>query len=108
MKFAIIEDNIVVNIAVAAGPLASNWVASEEARIGDKYIGGQFVRPLPDPAPVAATVRAERNARLAACDWTQVADAPVNSAAWANYRQSLRDIPLQVGFPWEIVWPTSP
>jgi hypothetical protein len=56
----------------------------------------------------AAAVRAERNQRLAACDWTQLADAPVSSFQWANYRQALRDVPSQVGFPWTVVWPTPP
>ena len=56
----------------------------------------------------AAAVRADRNARLAACDWTQVADAPVDKAVWATYRQELRDISSQPGFPWEITWPDAP
>lgn len=38
-------------------------------------------------------VRDLRNARLAASDWTQVADAPVDRDAWATYRQALRDFP---------------
>ena len=38
-------------------------------------------------------MRLERNRLLAASDWTQVADAPVDRAAWATYRQALRDFP---------------
>lgn len=56
----------------------------------------------------AASVRAERNAKLAASDWTQVIDAPVDQAAWATYRQALRDITSQAGFPWDIQWPAQP
>ena len=56
----------------------------------------------------ADAVRAERNAKLEASDWTQVADAPVDKAAWATYRQALRDITSQSGFPWTIDWPTQP
>ena len=59
-------------------------------------------------AAKSGEVRADRNARLAACDWTQVADAPVDKAVWATYRQSLRDITSQPGFPWEITWPDAP
>ena len=55
----------------------------------------------------AAAIRTERDAKLTSCDWTQVADAPVDQAAWATYRQALRDIPAQVGFPNEITWPTE-
>jgi hypothetical protein len=57
---------------------------------------------------VSAEVRYERDEKLANSDWTQVADAPVNQAAWATYRQALRDIPLQAGFPWNVTWPESP
>lgn len=59
-------------------------------------------------AAQATVVRADRNKRLAACDWTQVADAPVDQATWATYRQALRDITSQPGFPWEITWPVEP
>jgi hypothetical protein len=59
-------------------------------------------------AQQAALVRSERNRRLAACDWTQLADAPVDNLAWAVYRQNLRDVPNQPGFPVTIIWPTQP
>jgi len=52
--------------------------------------------------------RGGRNARLAACDWTQLVDAPVDSLAWANYRQELRNVPNQPGFPWDVQWPAKP
>jgi hypothetical protein len=65
--------------------------------------------PTPDPAEVlAAETRAKRDNLLTASDWTQVADAPVDQAAWAIYRQALRDIPAQEGFPASVVWPTPP
>lgn len=56
----------------------------------------------------AVEVRMLRNAQLSASDWTQVADAPVDKAAWATYRQALRDISAQSGFPWTVQWPTQP
>jgi hypothetical protein len=59
-------------------------------------------------AAQATAVRADRDRRLADSDWTQVADAPVNQAAWATYRQGLRDVPAQAGFPHEITWPEKP
>lgn len=64
--------------------------------------------PEPDPETLAAEARATRNALLAASDWTQVADAPVDQAAWAKYRQALRDITAQEGFPETIDWPVAP
>jgi hypothetical protein len=59
-------------------------------------------------AQKATQIRAERTAKLSASDWTQVADAPVDQAAWATYRQALRDVTGQQGFPWTITWPTQP
>jgi hypothetical protein len=56
----------------------------------------------------AAEVRAERNVKLSATDWTQIADATVDKAAWATYRQALRNIPTQSGFPNTIIWPDAP
>jgi hypothetical protein len=58
-----------------------------------------------------AVIKIDRNARLAACDWTQLSDLPntVNKEAWATYRQALRDFPnnpsLNVDSP---VWPAPP
>lgn len=56
----------------------------------------------------ASTVRAQRNKLLAECDWTQLADAQVDKVAWAAYRQALRDVPSQDGFPDTITWPDKP
>jgi hypothetical protein len=56
----------------------------------------------------ANQVRAERNRKLSDSDWTQVADAPVDQAAWAAYRQELRNVPDQDGFPWNVQWPEMP
>lgn len=56
----------------------------------------------------AHEVRSTRNGLLTECDWTQLADSSADSEAWATYRQALRDIPEQVGFPWEVTWPTKP
>jgi hypothetical protein len=56
----------------------------------------------------AKSVRASRTEKLKDSDWTQVADAPVDQAAWAEYRQALRDITGQEGFPWTIEWPEQP
>ena len=56
----------------------------------------------------ASEVRTARNKKLADSDWTQIADSPADKAAWATYRQSLRNVPSQAGFPWTIEWPTQP
>ena len=54
------------------------------------------------------TLRLQRNELLAQSDWTQVADAPVDAAAWATYRQALRDLPANTTDPRNPTWPTKP
>ena len=59
----------------------------------------------------ALSMRAERDALLAGCDWTQAEDSVLSDekkAGWKTYRQALRDVPSQGGFPWVITWPVSP
>jgi hypothetical protein len=56
----------------------------------------------------ANEVRYRRNALLTQSDWTQLADAPVDNLTWAVYRQSLRDITLQAGFPFTVDFPVAP
>ena len=68
-------------------------------------------RPAPTQEQLAAAVRATRDAKLTACDWTQLADAPLSAevkAAWSTYRQALRDITAQAGFPQDVTWPSEP
>ena len=59
-----------------------------------------------------SSIRAQRNARLAATDWTQGADSPLSSSkktAWATYRQELRDCPSTATKVSELgAWPTEP
>lgn len=61
-----------------------------------------------DIAKLASEIRAKRNQLLAETDWTQVADTSADKAVYAEYRQELRDITLQDGFPFNLVWPTLP
>lgn len=56
----------------------------------------------------AKAVRDQRNQKLAASDWTQVIDAPVDQVAWAAYRQALREVTGQAEFPWAVTWPVEP
>ncbi len=57
----------------------------------------------------ASSVRGQRDSLLVQSDWTQGKDIPDNvSSTWAVYRQALRDIPGQTGFPWVVEWPTQP
>lgn len=56
----------------------------------------------------ADEIRSKRDLLLSQSDWTQLADVSENKEAWSVYRQSLRDIPLQQGFPYNVIWPITP
>lgn len=65
------------------------------------------------PEQLAGLLRWQRNQLLAASDWTQLQDVSEkvqgNGTAWREYRQALRDVPQQKGFPEDFeVWPTQP
>jgi hypothetical protein len=72
-----------------------------------EWDGSQWVE-LPPPPPTPEEIRSERDFLLKKSDWTQLPDAPVDQTAWAAYRQELRDIPQQKGFPENVTWPTKP
>jgi len=78
--------------------------------LGWTYVDGEFIAPPPEPL-TWGDIRAKRDRLLAACDWTQVADAPLTATekqAWADYRQALRDIPQTFDSPDDVVWPETP
>ena len=56
----------------------------------------------------AKAVRTSRTQMLKDSDWTQIADSTADKPAWSTYRQALRDMPLQVGFPWNVTYPEEP
>jgi hypothetical protein len=114
--YAVIENQTVVNkcIAHTEDVVPSNWVLCDNSvEIGWRYLENRFEKVTPETLALsveeqALNVRSERQALLRQSDWTQVADTPVDQAAWATYRQALRDISSQEGFPWTIEWPTQP
>lgn len=75
--------------------------------IGGKYTRTWVLRDKTD-AEIAAHVRKHRDQILQASDHTQLEDAPGDKQAWAAYRQALRDITAQPGFPRNVVWPNAP
>jgi hypothetical protein len=57
---------------------------------------------------VEIMARQTRNQILRDTDWTQTPDCTVDKQAWLTYRQALRDLPTQPGFPHKIDWPVPP
>ena len=105
---------------VLEGPQAQPTRYQTAFRDGVEQIDGQWftkwsVADMDDEAKAAAdarqaeSVRQSRNQKLADSDWTQGKDIPDNvSNLWATYRQALRDLPSQAGFPWDVQWPAQP
>lgn len=90
MEEILVCENGVMRPATEA-ELAQMAIDDEEAQAG-----------LPDE------IRKQRNRLLTESDWTQIPDCTVDKQAWAEYRQALRDITKQVGFPTDVVFPTKP
>jgi hypothetical protein len=57
------------------------------------------------------SVRADRDQLLANTDWRilkSYENGGLEQSVWVSYRQALRDVPAQAGFPWNVTWPTEP
>lgn len=66
---------------------------------------------VPTDEEVADQVRSRRRGLLLDSDWTQLLDCPLTAeqkTQWETYRQALRDVPSQAGFPYNVTWPTPP
>ena len=92
-----------------AGPVFQDYVDDEGVThtASEQYEAYCFDKD----AQQGQVVRDDRNKRLAECDWTQLADSPLSpddKLAWQLYRETLRMVPEQPGFPWEIQWPPVP
>jgi hypothetical protein len=114
--YNITTGKIVRNVRCAESSIASQLL-DEEAYVNGMFDANDFV--IIDGQPVEQKheqdisiawliLRRDRDRRLAACDWTQVPDAPVDHQAWAVYRQQLRDLPNNTEDPRNPVWPTPP
>lgn len=95
-------------------------------RVGYEYTTYEYITPLPacgltddpdawaalvkqrDYDAAAAAVRAERDRLIGDTDWTVLADAKTTKTDWKTYRQKLRDVPEQAGFPYAVEWPVPP
>ena len=104
---------------VLEGPQANPTRYQTAYRDGVEQIDGKWytkysVADMDDEAKTAKdaeqakSIRNSRTEKLKDSDWTQLADSTADKAAWATYRQALRDITAQAGFPWTIDWPEAP
>jgi hypothetical protein len=123
MKRCILDQSgVCVNIIVAETEdpafLSSeqSYAPDHNGEVGWVWGGSAWIEPVVEaPAlsheDAAASVRRERDARLLASDWVVVLAYERGEAVpqlWLDYRQALRDVPTQVGFPYSVEWPTTP
>jgi hypothetical protein len=92
------------------------WEVEQREKFA-KFTNGAEIQALVEPLPPLSTealakeIRFTRNSLLIDCDWTQLADSALiteQKTAWSEYRQALRDITTQPGFPSNITWPVAP
>jgi hypothetical protein len=103
-------DSLVQGLVRGLEPNNNETAVNEET--GETYNTGRWVvdytvedKPQ-DQAQEA--VRGKRDRLIVDTDWMALSDSPAMTAEWATYRQALRDVPAQTGFPYAVAWPTKP
>ena len=92
------------------GPVFTDTPATEETPAKTAAENEAAYKASKD-AEQAKSVRQSRDDKLKECDWVVIKNLETNSnipGAWEVYRQALRDVPTQSGFPWTITWPDAP
>jgi len=111
MKAHIIENEIIINtIEVNSLSDLPDLVDGSVGGIGWAYINGLPIAPTVLPkteTELAEEVRSKRDSLITATDYYALTDVTMNAAV-TTYRQALRDVPTQAGFPYTITWPTAP
>ena len=79
---------------------------SAPTKVGGQWVLGYTVEDKPQDMAEDA-VRTQRGRLLSDTDWMALSDSTM-TPEWATYRQALRDITGQTGFPYDVVWPTKP
>lgn len=102
-----------IAIAEPFGEQPSDTILVIDKNQSNEYIASWMptvdYQQMSDVRAAAGFVRTRRNLLLTQTDWTQGKDIPdETSALWAPYRQELRDITTQSGYPLNISWPVPP
>ena len=103
--------HVTVHVAVPEGLDPQCLMAVRDPETGEITLTQDPTKVQAKLATAWAQLRAERNRRLAATDWTQMNDSPLSQAnrtAWSSYRQELRDLPDEVTDPTQVEWPLDP
>lgn len=98
----------ITSVSIGRADDMSTWVVTPDSPDARAVIASKTLAQWQRESQLVG-LRTQRNAKLAASDWTQLADAPANTkGAWVAYRQALRDLPATVADPVNPVWPTPP
>ena len=111
-NYGIVEDGVIVNVIVADAKYAEEQGLIDlydNVGIGWFYSDGVLTAPADTRTDeeIAELERKNRDAMLAETDWSALGDVAMTDEM-AAYRQALRDVPAQAGFPRTIEWPTKP
>lgn len=103
------ENEALEDVVASFSPVA--YWAEQDAVVIDVAVGttGKITPQVQETRPAPDVIRGRRNFLLAETDWTQLPDAKLTEqelAKWSAYRQALRDVPQQAGFPDTVVWPS--
>jgi len=104
------ENETLDTILQMYSPVA-HWLEAEQKTQAPQISSGSLTYIPPTAPEPAHFARSRRNMLLTHTDWTQLPDAPLSQAqraVWVAYRQELRDVPTQPGFPDQIIWPVAP
>lgn len=115
-RYAVIENNKVVNIVVSDDEFAAQqgWVAcADQVNVGWDFNGSEMVEPPRNLDKEWSFIREERNFLLRKSDLNVIPDrwaamTPEKQIEWSTYRQKLRDIPSTYTDPALVIWPTIP
>lgn len=103
---------IIGNFPAKTGYIENDQYVAMPPIPGDYYIIDYATKTwVQDYNWAAKTVKSERDQILYESDWTQIPNNPLTTEKqqeWATYRQQLRDVTSQPGYPYNVVWPTPP
>ena len=110
VNFDDLREELVPFTAVAQGDYPHSHEIFARCVAGDFGVIAEYVPPpQPTTEQLAMGIRNQRNFLLLQSDWTQLPDVPqATKDLWATYRQALRDITAQDGFPKTVIFPTEP
>jgi hypothetical protein len=104
------QHGVIPFTAIASGDYAHTHEIFARCVAGDFGVIAEYEPPAPPTnEQLAMAARFRRDALLKESDWTQLPDvSQATKDLWAIYRQALRDLTLQSGFPTSINWPVTP